>query len=67
MFVRIDLYASHLYSYFWGTIADCQGRKPVILVSLVLMGLSSAMFGFSVHYAMAIVFRFLVGFTNGES
>ena len=52
-------------SYIWGAIADRKGRKPVILASLVLMGLSVAIFGFSVDFSMAVIFRFLVGFTNG--
>ena len=60
---------SHLYcsSYSWGIAADYKGRKPVIITSLLLLGVSTAFFGFSVHFAMAIIARFLVGITNGKS
>ena len=60
------LVSSLSYSYVWGSIADRKGRKPVIIVSVVLVGLTSAIFGFSVSYEMAIITRFLVGLTNGE-
>ena len=56
----------YIYSYIWGTIADRKGRKPVIIVSVILVGLTSAIFGFSVSYEMAVITRFLVGLTNGE-
>ena len=37
-----------------------------MIASCLLLGLSSAAFGFSVHFAMAVVFRFGVGLMNGE-
>lgn len=38
-----------------------------MISSVLLMGLASLGFGFSVNYYMAIVMRFLVGITNGRS
>ena len=59
---------SHLFpsSYIWGAVADAKGRRPVIITSCLMVGLSSAVYGFSVNLAMAIVFRFGVGLMNGE-
>ena len=54
-------------SYFWGVVADHKGRKPVIIASSIILGLSVCVFGFSVHFAMAILTRFLVGAANGKS
>ena len=54
-------------SYIWGAIADYTGRKPVMVVSGVLLGIVSIGFGFSINYEMAIAFRFLVGITNGKA
>ena len=63
-----SVYCAHVHpcSYVWGAVADRKGRKPVIIASCLLLGLSSAAFGFSVHFAMAVVFRFGVGLMNGE-
>ena len=60
-------YPSHLSSYVWGAVADVKGRKPVVMLSCLLIGLCSAAFGFSIHLSMAIVFRFGVGLFNGKS
>ena len=66
--IRDQVYCAHVYpcSYVWGAVADRKGRKPVIIASCLLLGLSSAAFGFSVHFAMAVIFRFGVGLMNGE-
>ncbi len=53
-------------SYLWGALADYKGRKPTIIASLLLIGLSAFVFGFSVNYGMAIAFRFAAGLFNGE-
>ena len=53
-------------SYVWGAIADHKGRKPVLIVSLLLVGLSTAMFGFSVSFEMALIVRFLAGLFSGK-
>lgn len=43
-----------LSSYFWGYVADCIGRKPVMVISLISMGIFSVSFGLakSVTWAM---------------
>ena len=48
-------------------MADSIGRKPVIVVFSILVGLFSASFGFSVNIAMAFFTRFFVGFFDGGS
>ena len=53
-------------SYTWGLVADLKGRKPILIASSILLGLSVAVFGFSTHFAAAIVARFVVGITNGK-
>lgn len=53
------------HSYLWGVISDFKGHKPVLIISAMCMGLSTLLFGFSVNFAMAVVSRFLMGFTNG--
>ena len=55
-----------LCSYVWGAIADRKGRKPVLLVSILLTGISSLAFGFSVNFPMAVILRFLSGLANGR-
>ena len=52
-------------SYIWGAIADSKGRKPVLIISSILLGLTSAGFGFSVTFTMAVLLRFFVGLFNG--
>ncbi len=47
-------------------VADHKGRKPVIIISCILVAVSSLAFGFSVNFAMAIISRFLIGFLNGK-
>ena len=49
----------------WGAIADRKGRKPVIIVSNILIAISTIAFGFSVNFAMAVAMRVLMGFFNG--
>ena len=53
-------------SYFWGMLSDWKGRKLVLIMSAICMGLSTVMFGFSVNFPMAVVSRFLLGLANGE-
>ena len=49
-----------------GVISDRKGRKPVVLVCIVLCAIGSLMFGLSVNLTMAIVARFIMGFFNGK-
>ena len=47
-------------------LSDSWGRRPVLIISTILLGLSSLSFGFSVNFAMAVCTRFMVGLTNGK-
>lgn len=51
-------------SIFWGKIADHYGRKPVICMCCVALSIFSLLFGFSSHFWMAILSRFLIGCFN---
>ncbi|BFZ18360.1 hypothetical protein BsWGS_21399 [Bradybaena similaris] len=52
-------------SVFWGWLADRQGRKVVLLITIALNGIFAASFGFANNLIMAVVFRFLCGAVNG--
>ena len=52
-------------SYAWGALADRKGRKTVLIVSNVLIGIFSVAFGFSVNFPMAVGLRFAAGLCNG--
>ncbi|KAL5479650.1 hypothetical protein EMCRGX_G023201 [Ephydatia muelleri] len=54
-----------LGSYIWGALADHFGRKPVIAVSISLMAACTLALAFSVNYEMVVVFRALLGLSNG--
>ena len=53
-------------SYAWGALADRKGRKSVLIVSNVLMGVFAVSFGFSVNFPMAVLMRFFTGLSNGR-
>ena len=48
---------------FWGWASDKFGRRPSILVSVVIQILASVIAALSVNYVMFIFFRFLVAFS----
>ncbi|XP_053375599.1 uncharacterized protein LOC123534983 isoform X2 [Mercenaria mercenaria] len=52
-------------SYFWGWMGDRIGRRPILLVTVSLVGLCSLMFGFTTNIYFAITVRFLSGLVNG--
>ena len=52
-------------SYPWGRLGDSYGRKFVLINSLVLAAIFSLCFGSARSYAMALIWRFLLGLTNG--
>lgn len=54
-----------LTSYAWGKIADSYGRTTVLYISLLLSGLFTLLFGTSRTFTCAIVFRGLLGVSNG--
>ncbi|ORZ33745.1 major facilitator superfamily domain-containing protein [Catenaria anguillulae PL171] len=52
-------------SYPWGLFADRYGRRPVMLIGMFSTGVLALLFGFSSSYAMAVVWRTLLGLMNG--
>lgn len=50
----------------WGAISDVYGRKPVALIGLGGVALSSLMFGFAKSYWVALLARFIGGALNGN-
>ncbi|KAJ4346460.1 uncharacterized protein N0V89_010389 [Didymosphaeria variabile] len=50
----------------WGAISDVYGRKPVALVGLAGVALSSLAFGFAKTYWVALLARFVGGALNGN-
>ncbi|KAK4749851.1 hypothetical protein SAY87_027300 [Trapa incisa] len=50
-----------LTSVLWGMVADRYGRKPVIVVGLVVVIIFNTLFGLSTNFWMAIATRFLLG------
>lgn len=51
----------------WGLLSDIWGKKRVLIISELLLGLSSLAFGYSVNIYMAVILRFLVGLSNGKT
>jgi MFS family permease len=54
-----------LVMMFWGRVADRVGRKPVLVVSLVGVALSTSIFGLARNLWQMIVFRCLAGVFAG--
>ena len=52
-------------SYGWGKIADLYGRRIVFFASLALSSLFSLLFGLSSSFSQALLWRFLLGASNG--
>ncbi|KAF2463095.1 MFS general substrate transporter [Lindgomyces ingoldianus] len=50
----------------WGAISDRYGRKPVVLIGLGGVALSSLIFGLAKHYWVALLARFVGGALNGN-
>jgi MFS family permease len=50
----------------WGAISDVYGRKPVALIGLAGVALSSLAFGFAQSYWVALAARFVGGALNGN-
>ncbi|KAM0329199.1 hypothetical protein ACHAQA_004498 [Verticillium albo-atrum] len=58
--------AEALTSVGWGTLSDHYGRKPVVLIGLGGVALSSLIFGFAQKYWVALLARFIGGALNGN-
>ncbi|KAH7413885.1 major facilitator superfamily domain-containing protein [Phaeosphaeria sp. MPI-PUGE-AT-0046c] len=50
----------------WGMISDVYGRKPVALIGLLGVALSSIVFGMAKTYWLALLARFVGGALNGN-
>ncbi|HEY3899878.1 MAG TPA: multidrug effflux MFS transporter [Chthoniobacter sp.] len=59
------LVAFAIMTLFYGTLSDSFGRRPVLLISMLLYVLSSIGAGLSTSLGMLIFFRFLQGLTAG--
>ena len=57
---------SLLGNFAWGVASDHWGRRPALLGGLIGTVFSSALFGFSDTFALAIASRFLWGLLNGN-
>ncbi|EEU37992.1 uncharacterized protein NECHADRAFT_48179 [Fusarium vanettenii 77-13-4] len=58
--------AEALTSMGWGLLSDHIGRKPVVLLGLVGVGISSLIFGLAKQYWVALLARFIGGALNGN-
>jgi MFS family permease len=50
----------------WGMISDVYGRKPVALIGLLGVAMSSLLFGVAKSYWVALLARFIGGALNGN-
>lgn len=52
--------------YHWGSASDVYGRKPILLVGLMLLGPATLGFGMSRTFGMMLLFRAFQGVCNGN-
>src|SRR5690242_1771744 len=50
----------------WGVLSDKYGRKPIVLIGLGGVALSSLIFGLAKSYWVALLARFIGGALNGN-
>jgi MFS family permease len=50
----------------WGSISDVYGRKPIALIGLAGVALSSLIFGIAGSFWVALLARFIGGALNGN-
>ena len=48
----------------WGIAADKYGRKPVVLIGLFAIAITSILFGLSTNIYFALAIRFILGVFN---
>jgi MFS family permease len=53
-------------SFFWGTLSDRIGRRPVLLIGLAGNIFTSVLFGTSQSFAWAVCARAAAGLLNGN-
>ena len=51
--------------YRWAKLSDVVGRRPIVLLGAVGMGLMTLLFGFSRNLATMLITRSLHGFFSG--
>ena len=52
-------------AFLWGIASDTFGRRPVLIVGCVAMGIAQFIFGLATSFEMAVACRFLLGAFNG--
>lgn len=52
--------------YYWGSLSDRLGRRPIILGGLCGVAVCTSLFGLGISFPMMLVFRFLSGASNGN-
>ena len=62
LLVAIYSFMQFLCSPFWGQLSDRIGRRPVILISLLGVGLSHLAFGLAGEFYMLVIARAFAGF-----
>ena len=58
--------AEALTAIGWGALSDRYGRKPIVLIGLGGVALSSLIFGLAKSYWVALLARFVGGALNGN-
>lgn len=58
--------AEALTAMGWGALSDRFGRKPIVLIGLGGVAISSAIFGLATNYWVALLARFIGGALNGN-
>ncbi|ORZ01100.1 major facilitator superfamily domain-containing protein [Syncephalastrum racemosum] len=55
----IFMFATGVCPLLWGAASETYGRRPMLLISLIIAAIGNAVCGVSVNIAMLIVFRFV--------
>ena len=63
--LSVYLFAFAFMSLFWGTLSDSFGRRPIIIISLVLFGIGSVGSALAPSFGWLLFFRGLQGCSAG--